>query len=404
MKKNLDIRILERLFIAKAFLSEISVMPTSHPDQFTLARYILIAHDSAELVFVAIAKHIGCEDSGKNLYLMDYIGAIGTKNKKNVPHRDFFSALNTQRNNIKHQGLMPNVDQWKNVAERTYSHIDSLCKKFFKIGLDELDESASIQNEEIKNLIVKAKKLYKEKKYQSVLENLARALFIGFKENLAVRDMKVGNARAEDAIKLSAFGVNANEFLALQEFLPTINDDNKEIPKWNQKNFGHPANWTDERAEFCLKTVVDIALKIQNASWVPSPIYFYWVYDHKITALEDVDIVQEQFEKTNQYTDALSAPAAKKTGEIVVRKLSKGASLIGRVTKIVKTDNLLYALADRYSYEENGPEMLLFLQKGNEEISGKIEASKVKVTCIPRDNEFRKKYYPNLREIEWKPE
>lgn len=56
-----------------------------------------------------------------------------------------------------------------------------------------------------------------------------------------------------------------------------------------------------DAAEFCIRTFLNVALRIQDAELTPSPTEFYLLYRHKITALKDgVEIWQEQRDKLLQ--------------------------------------------------------------------------------------------------------
>ena len=387
--------VFERLLLAKALLSEIDVVPTVRPDSLTTARYVLIAHDAAELVLGAVARHLQCSVKYP-AYLMNYAEAIRQKTEQDIPYRDFFLNLNRQRVNVKHHGLMPNVEQWGNVAEAAYRNISSVCERYLNLRLAQLDESILVRHEGAKHLFAEAKAEYQRAEYRFALEKLAHALFILFKDNPALRSMTIGKPHAEDAIKLTAFGVNANEFLAMQEFLPSVSEDKGSVSfRWGQERYGHPANWTQEAAEFCLKTVIHVAIRIQSATWIPSAIEFLYAYEHKVTALEDnVEIVRGGKQIGSSALSALLSPPTELT---VVRKLTKGESIIGMVNRN-KQDSLLSALGGQ---QESGPETLSISTYGPERIWGDVEASKVRVTCVPRDNEFVRKYYPHLQEIAW---
>ena len=389
--------VFERLLLAKALLSEIAIVPTVRPDSLTTARYILIAHDAAELVLAAIATHYRCAVKD-HAYLMGYVDAIKQTTGQDIPHRIFFLKLNRERVNVKHYGSRPNVEQWGNVAEVAYQNISSVCEKYLNIQLDQLDEAVLLQHEEAKRLIAEAKTAYQGEDYRQVLEKLAHTLFVLFKDNPALRNMTIGKPHVADATKLTAFRVNANEFLALQEFLPSESEDSDPVSfHWNQEEHGHPANWTVEAAEFCLKTVIHVAVRIQNATWIPSATKFFYVYEHKVTALEDnVEIVQPGNTIGGSALSALLPPPTK---SVVARTLSKGESIIGMVHRN-KKDALLSAFTGR---QESGPETLSFSTStyGPDRIWGDIEASKVHVTCVPRNNKFVREYYPHLQEMPW---
>src|SRR5262245_33122754 len=94
-------------------------------------------------------------------------------------------------------------------------------------------------------------------------ECLAQAMFFLFKERVGLRSLSVVRADPTDAIKLTGFGVHANDYLALQEFLPELQEASGSAPKvkWRQDKYGHPGNWHENTATFCLETFLDVALK-----------------------------------------------------------------------------------------------------------------------------------------------
>jgi hypothetical protein len=277
------------------------------------------------------------------------------------------------------------------VGENTRGYVSIWCKKYLDISFDELDESDMITNPDVKNQYDIAKQALSDGDHKGVLENLAIALYLLFGSNHALSDLRVGAPRAEDALKLSAFGVHANEFLALQEFLPLCYS--REEVHWNQEKYDHPANWRQNTSEFCLKTFVSVALRIQDAQWIPGAIEFDFVYEHKVTALVDnVEIFQDR-------SKGVLEPKEK----VVVHVLKKGESIRGKVTKErgkitgesrTLTDGLL-----GLKYEP----ILHFINYHKEQlIFGDIEADKVSVTCVPQDNILIHEYFPDLPELEYR--
>ena len=386
-KKILGQDIINRLLIAKYLLEEIRSLPIANPDRYTIARYILTAHDAAELSIAGIVHYLDMSPKSAQTYLMDYFGLI----KKEFPHSDapgrsYFSQLNTARNAIKHTGVFPDPQQWFRVGDKTYSYISDWCKKYLNISLEELDQSDMISDSDTKQYYENARASFLRGDYKNVLEILAMALFSIFEKNRALRNLLVGEPMAEDAIKLSAFGVHANEFLVLQEFLPKAYNsgiDDKINIVWEQEKFGHPGNWRQDAAEFCLKTFVNVALRIQDAGWIPGAISFNVLYEHKITALADkVEIVQER-------SKGILEPKEK----VVIRTLSKGDTIRGMVEK--KGDPLMAALMQ----QKYTP--ILSFTNYEKKIWGEIEEDKVHVTCVPKKNKFVKQYFPNLPEQEY---
>lgn len=273
-KKSPDQDVINRLLVAKYLLDGIRSQPIANSDRYTIARFVLAAHNAAELAIAGIARHIGITPPSRQNYLMDYFPLIKKHqdSKHEVPGRAYFSQLNTVRNGIKHTGVFPEPNQWFRVGEKTHGYVSDRCKDYLNISFDDLDESDMISDPDIKKQYNIARDALAHDDYRGVLENLALALHSVFENNQALRNLRVGKPRAEDALKLSAFGVHANEFLVLQEFLPNVyysNSDNQAKINWEQEKFGHPANWRQNIAEFCLKTVVSVALRIQDAEWIP---------------------------------------------------------------------------------------------------------------------------------------
>ncbi len=232
--------VVDRLLVAKGLLAKIRYLPVARPDRISLAQAILSAHDAAELASAAIARHLNCLPASQKTYLMDILSAI-QKEQGNVPHRDYFSQLNSVRIAVKHQGIFPDPQQWYRVGERTYDYLSELCQQYLGLSLDDLDESALIKDREVKEWYDKAKNALQQGQYKESLEYLAYAAEALFKSNRALRNLTVGNPRAEDAIRLAAFGVHANDYLALQEFLPSLSfkpgQYNKGVVRWEQAKY-----------------------------------------------------------------------------------------------------------------------------------------------------------------------
>ncbi|MFH1733173.1 MAG: hypothetical protein ABIE92_00575 [bacterium] len=390
MNGKINQSVIDRLLIAKNLLDKIRFLPLANPDRKTLAHHILISHDAAELAIAGIASYL--DVTPKDQYLLRYFQPIAEKanDGKDVPGKSYMSQLNDVRVAIKHKGLFPDPKQWSRVGENTYRYISEWCSKYLNISFDDLDESLMISDPDVKNRYGIAKKALSNDDYKGVLENLASALYSLFTSNRALRNLKVGTPHAEDALKLAAFGVHANEFLVLQEFLPSVYYsllDGKEHINWIQEKHDHPANWRQDAAEFCLKTFVSIALRIQDAEWIPGAVDFDTVYDHKITALfDDVEI----------FTDG-SGGLLEPKKRVVVRSLKKGESLRGKVEKKDRFVDQLVALKLGQEYKS-----VLTFTNYEEMIIGKVEEDKIRVTCVPKDTELVRQHFAHLPELDYK--
>ena len=74
-------------------------------------------------------------------------------------------------------------------------------------------------------------------------------------------------AGSNDAIRLTGFGVHANDFLALQEFLPLVELIARMLAFRNgsKRSTDRPGNWREMSTEFFLRTFSDVAITIQDA-------------------------------------------------------------------------------------------------------------------------------------------
>jgi hypothetical protein len=396
----MDVRkeVADQLLLSKSLLEKIRFQAVPDPDHFFLATHILTAHDAAELALAAITSECGVLPQRDKHFLMDYLSALRTLHpERDVKGRRYFDQLNRVRVDIKHYGVFPDAKQWARVADNVYTYISELCSEYLDVSLDDLDESMLLTSTTVKGWYDQARTARADGKYREALECLAQAMFFLFKENARLRYLSVGRANPTDAIKLTGFGVHANDYLALQEFLPEVQETSDDTPKvtWKQGEYGHPGNWREDAASFCLKTFLDIALKIQSARWIPGAISFVFLYEYQVTAMRDV--VEIWRPKSGPF------PSKDKSDKEPVRTLRKGETIRGQVSRY-KEPRMMEAII-------GGPdEDILYIMWSSSSIwasppgSGYVETSAVKVTCVPRDNNLVHEYFPDLQEIAWEPE
>ncbi len=382
--------VIERMLLSKSLLGPIRFPPTARPDSLILARHILAAHDAAELALAGIAQHLGKPPDAQQVHLMDYFPAIKKMHpEKDVEGKEYFNQLNRVRIHIKHHGLFPDQKQWYRVGEKTYDYVYRWCENYFNVSLDDLDESSLIHDSEVKSKFDLAKQYFELGDYQSTLENIGLAIHILFFNNVSLKNLHAGVSRAEDAIRLSAFGVNANDYLTLQEFLPKVKEEQEgsRVVAWEQEKFGHPGNWHRESADFCLRTFLSIAICIQNAEWIPSAINFRLVYEYKITALRDgVEIFIGK-------AGTLIVPDENERE--VIRTLNEGESIQGSVAR--KIYNPVTSIDGKPDED-----LLTILPVDGPLSSGFVRSKEVRVTCVPAKHPFVTQYFPELPEFELK--
>jgi hypothetical protein len=386
-KPKLTDEVMRRLLVAKGLLGRIRFSYTAQPDRITLASHILTAHDSAELAVAAISHYLGQIPEKSKAFLMNYFPLIQQSKHpdRQVEGRDYFSQLNDVRVGIKHRGIFPDPRDWKRVADRTWDYMSVWCQEYLGLSLEDLDESNLISDDAVKTYYDAASEALKAGKYQQCFEQLSLACQNLFEGNRALRNLTVGTARAEDAIKLAAYGVHANDYLALQQFLPEVSEvEAGPLIRWQQEQFGHPGNWTKYNAEFAMRAFIDLALRIQDAEWIPGPFHFHSLYNYKVTATEDgVEVRREA-----------SSGLIGRTTE-VVHVLKKGESIRYRV--IERASPISFRLRD-INFNLN---TMFFVDENM--VRYEIDGTKISISCVPKDDPLIQEHFPHLEEIPYEP-
>lgn len=355
---------------------------------------ILSAHDAADLTFAAIADHQGklTKTSQKAPPMMECFELISFEDSVQKPTL-YFRGLNEARNSLKHIGNLPNTQQWARVGADVYEKLSQICRSCLGLGLDEIDESELLRNDEVKNYLAAAKKAIECHESKKALEEIAKALRT-LLDQVPFFTIQVGEAKAEDAIKLSGFGVHANDFLRLQEFLPEARGFGNEFRiTWKQSRFGHPGNWREDVVRFCLDAFLQIAPRIQDAKWIPVALELYHLYEYKVTVKEDnVEVWVEG--------KVLDSGLVTK---YEVDRLQKGESrTFSPIHQPLVTD--WFDEVERRSFK------IVNLREGLMGMIGSILGpsrfvlfDKVTITCVPTTGLMRE-HFSDLVEIPWSPD
>lgn len=323
---------------------------------------------------------------------------------KDVYAKDYFSQLNRVRVDIKHLGIFPDPQQWARVGETVFGHVSKWCQDYLSVPLAAIDHSSLLIYEDVKVIYAVAKECAEKGNYKECVEYLAKALYELFHRNAALRGLIVGKGSSEDAIRLSGFGVPANDYLALQEFFPgvTKGQDGVLNVKWSQSPYGHPGNWRQDAAEFCLSTFLDVALKIQHAEWIPGAIQCDVVYELKVTPKNDEaelwewEYADQGLEESKFVGLASLLVAGKKRERKAIGVLKKDAPFVGQ------------AFPERASggafYGGSGPiESLELRDSESLEVIGNVDFDTVQVTRVARKG--IEEWFPwELPEIPWEHE
>lgn len=396
--------VVERLILCKSLLARIRFSPIAKPDRATLAAQIISAHDAAELGIAAVCHQLGVSPPKDQNYLMSYFQPLADAQHKgrDVYAKDYFSQLNRVRVDIKHLGIFPDPQQWARVGETVHGHVSKWCQDYLGIPLSEIDHSSLLIHEDVKVAYYAGRERAENGDFKECLEFLAKALYLLFQQNAALRGLSVGKASSEDAIRLTGFGVPANDYLALQEFLPAVKEalDKSLEVQWRQQPYGHPGNWRPNAAEFCLQTFLDVALKIQYAEWIPGAVHRDSLYDFKVVPMHqeaevwiwEDDPHQAPIDNSNVWTATL---LGRKRVRKQVALITNNNPFVGRV--LPQTSNGGF-------YGGSGKiESLELRERDTFKAIGNVDFEDVQVSLVPRKG-VEKMFPWELPEIPWEPD
>lgn len=403
--------VLHRLLLAKSILATGRNAPLGQPNPNLVARQVLNAHDAADFVFAAIADQQNKLPVHGKDSMMQCLEAIDTPDK----HKGYFKQLNDTRNSLKHSGVLPNTSYWGSVASDVFEKLSSLCYATLAISLDDVDESELLINDEARRHVDAAKKARDAQEFKLAIEEIGKALFVSLDDAPDMGRIQVGRAKAEDALKLTAFGISANDFLRLQEFLPMVSGfplfltGKREPPDvyWKQNEFGHPGNWDDDVVGFCISTYLSVALGIQNASPIPYAREFSSLYEYRVTATEDqVEVWKDFVDPEEQMAQVYSNDA--RPFRTTQRFLKKGESVIVSVhAEPLVSDDLSVSgeivKRVRISYDEmSGIGGIGALFSQGSELAEFVNLAYVNITCVPK--KWTEEQSLGLAEIPWEDE
>lgn len=392
--------IVQRLLLAKSILAPHRLAPWGEPDAHIIAVQVLASHDAADLVFAALADHQSklTNVSGKAPSMMECLNFIKVKGRAAEKPTTYFRDLNQVRDSLKHVGILPNTRQWTRVGRDTYEKLSQVCLVCVGSSLDDIDESALLRNEEVRRHFKCAQDAVEGRRYELALKEVAKALYVLLDANSSLSDIRVGEASAEQAIKLTGFGIAANDFLRLQEFLPRVFrlGDGPFSITWKQSEFGHPGNWDEVAARFCLETFLQIAPRIEASKWIPSAIEFWSLYKYKVTAKEESVAI---WEEVQLLLDADYTETTKRQ----VGQLDRGESRTFSAShQPLVSDWHDECTGDSFTVVELRDDSVMRALGYVLEPRRFVEFDKVTVSCIP--TALARHRFPDLAEIPWKPD
>lgn len=290
MPSSIKHETVDRLLLSRSLIAPLRFKPAT--DRFAVAAHILAAHDAAELSIAAVCSETSVPNLSdtRALGLPDYLGALKQHRhpSRDVSGRDYIGKLNRVRVDLKHHGITPDKDQWGAVAEVVFGHISSWCKEYLNIDYAALDAVDLISADSIRDLVRSAREKLNQDKFKECLETLAEAISRSGLELFPTGvHVVTGNADAETALTVSAYGIDPGRFLALQRLLPSYDWMLLSEPHWTKRQYGHEGNWNGPNAEFAYEETINLLTRLQSATPYPTPFLYENMYRDVIVVKKD---------------------------------------------------------------------------------------------------------------------
>ncbi len=322
--------IIFRLTFSKVLFKRGVELVDKSNDIFDISQGLVSVHDALDNFAGAVVSHLNI--SSKKNFLMDMLSAIEkkeTEEKKQdfqLLHKKEIGQLNTIRNNIKHNGIKPNIQQSKFLIIPTEEFLDKYSLYYFNLKWGEISMADLVQNAATKADLKESEDMIEKGDFKGALDKIALAKFREFEEEIMKRDYFEIEEHAKSYIESiqpdmaaadndgwegkdifypdgSMFWPDQYEKNGLlddsidRELLKKVEELSAKVGLNNLKdceyiykhgeNWGKP-NWTKENALFCHDVVLDAIIKKQGRD--PG-------FDEKnITYEHDVQIVNGDLE------------------------------------------------------------------------------------------------------------
>ncbi len=277
MLKNIRKEVLNRILFAKKLYKDGESACNIENDQMIFSKGLLLLHDATENVLGAIADHLGAELKG-NKYILDYFELIkkADTDKRTLPYMIQIRNLNTIRNNIKHQGMLPDIKNNAHFPSTVYQLITDICQTYLSLDFNSISLKNLIRDKKVLKFINIAGKEIEDGMIKEGLLCLAFAMYYIcessttlavpgylFKQEEVIYTKPYGS---EQTIDLLQNRVDPYLYHRFKNLTPLIGKNTKthKLTYYWDKDYGHPANWTERNAKFCLDFCIDTALKYQR--------------------------------------------------------------------------------------------------------------------------------------------
>jgi hypothetical protein len=381
--------IIFRLVLAKTLFKSGLEFCNTKVDDYNFSHGLIALHDALDNFTGAIVTHLNITlpQEGKFITTLNLIQEYEKKANPSfiLISRNELVQLNTLRNNIKHQGIIPNIKHTKTLIAPILAFFREYSQRYFNLEWDFISLVDLIKKDTVKAALKKVEDLINRAKYKEALNEMAIIKFQVFDEQLmrikfdpkwhfGSRSEKAEELRKSrniflehdddvfsdlyDRTKFLERGINRTLMDKFEALTAKVGINNLADWKYllkHDRNWGK-INWTREISIFCFDFLIDAIIKYQGRDY---EVKQKWIYEYpRIRAKDDLKL----YDKDHKLVYTM------KKGE------EREAFIFGRVNcewEIFDTHDRMLVL-----YKENGErEIVGFFDDGDE---SKIEFLEIK--------------------------
>lgn len=314
--------IIFRLILAKTLFKTGLEFCDAKTDVFNFSHGLIALHDALDNFTGAVATHlnISLPQESKFLATLNLIQEHErqTDSSFQLISRNELVQLNTLRNNIKHQGITPNIAHNKALIGPIVSFFKEYSRKYFDLEWDVISLADLIKKKETQEALKKVEKLIEDEKYKDALNEMAIVKFQVFDESLMEIRMKSHYDLSPPSEEEKKLRESSNVFPGQfdrgwfrdlydradylekgidRDMMRRFEDLTAKVGISNAKDWNYvldhglqwgDLNWTREICVFCFDFLVDSIIKKQGKD---KDVEQKWITEvHKIRALNDIQI------------------------------------------------------------------------------------------------------------------
>lgn len=259
-------------------------------DPFACGLAISLMQDSVEAMIWTVVKELDAPVKERDSFdkVWDSIPkAKQNKEKKELPLRSKMLELNKARVNFKHYGNLPDSSDAIKFISYTEEFLKIVAREFLNINFEETSISDLIKNNDVREKIKEAELEYKNENWKDALIKCAEAekivtstlnkILPTIDNSLSRAGTIFSHTNSEGANQIFQYiskyfealrsvtivnliGVKLPEYLRFKSLIPTVNRN------LSGKLYvvSKPYNYSEKETSFCLKYIIDFAIKIQN--------------------------------------------------------------------------------------------------------------------------------------------